>query len=598
MPRVTEIIGAAARYSTKKFASAQSQRSAQATRARQVQAWSYWEDTPEVRFGGTWLGNSLGRARLFAGRRMPDGSVEALPPEHRASELVRSIANGATGQSQMLTEFGPHLFVAGEAWVIIKPTEYGEDWHLASIMEVNAKGKALEVEIDGEPMMVPMEDSDVAEYQDNDMTPVAIRVWQPNPRRHIEADSAIFSSFAILDELRLLNAAVAAIAKSRLTGRGILWVPQGTKFPTKAGGADGEDSWVDTLIDVAEIAYSEPDSAAAAVPIVAELPAAFLGQVQHTTFESDFDEMAIKLREETLRRFAVGVEIPAKYMLGEEGDGNHWSAWALEEGAIRTSVEPKLLVICDAYTTQWLHPALGPDDEPDLVVWYDISDLRVKTNRGETSIQLYDRGEITGDALRRETQFDDADKPDDKQRREAIILGIIKNAPSLAPGLLPLLGITMTAPPAEDTPIMQEPAPVELPVDETNAPPDGEIIGGGALLAAADGLVYRALELAGQRIRSRKGRARRPELQDLEASAIHVAVTVSPTEIDEYHLLESAWDRVESIAEAHGVNPDCLTASLDEYVRELLVAGVVYDRCQLKSALNTPCLGGGSEEAA
>ena len=64
----TEIIGSAARYTRKKFASSIQQRQLDQTKPKQTQAWGYWDDTPEVRFGGTWLGNSLGRARLIAGR--------------------------------------------------------------------------------------------------------------------------------------------------------------------------------------------------------------------------------------------------------------------------------------------------------------------------------------------------------------------------------------------------------------------------------------------------------------------------------------------------------------------------------------------------
>ena len=40
------------------------------------------------------------------------------------------------------------------------------------------------------------------------------------------------SSIDLLEELLLLKSAVKAIARSRLTGRGLLLVPKGTRFPT------------------------------------------------------------------------------------------------------------------------------------------------------------------------------------------------------------------------------------------------------------------------------------------------------------------------------------------------------------------------------
>lgn len=601
--KFSDLVGAAAKYTAKNFGRAK-RASARVDSSWQETAWGYWDDTPEVRFAGTWIGNSMGRARLFAGRRADDGSIIPLLPEHEASILVKSLAGGATGQSQMLTEFGPHLVVAGEAWIVIVPTVHSEKWHLVSVLEAKERSGSLEVEIEGAPIVVPMHDEEVP-LADNDTSPLAIRVWQPHPRRHIEADSPIRSSFTLLDELRLLNAAVAAITKSRLTGRGIVFIPQGTKFPTAPGNEGAEDDLLETLLKVAEIAYTEPDSAAAAVPIFLEVPADFIGQIQKMTFESNFDEMAIKLREETIRRFASGLDTPAEVLLGM-GEVNHWGNWAIEEAAIRVAVEPKLATICDALTSQWLQPALTEPDE-DVVVWYDTSDLRVKLNRGETSIQLYDRGEITGDALRRETQFDDADKPNDTQRREAIITGIIKAAPSLAPTLLPLIGIEM--PPIISVPgeeIIVTPPDVELPVDEEGSPPvdiapQGDIVGNGhGLHDAADGLIWRALERAGQRIRTKQPRTRRPELQDMTAASVHVAVPIAMEEIDSYGLLDDAWDRVPEIATRYSVNADCLAGALDEYCRDLIAAGVAHGFGAMPAVLNSPCLTepGAQEEVA
>jgi len=43
---------------------------------------------------------------------------------------------------------------------------------------------------------------------------------------------SVRSSIDLLEELLLLKSAVKAIARSRLTGRGLLLVPKGTRFPT------------------------------------------------------------------------------------------------------------------------------------------------------------------------------------------------------------------------------------------------------------------------------------------------------------------------------------------------------------------------------
>ncbi|MFH9016317.1 hypothetical protein ACH4C6_33655 [Streptomyces sp. NPDC017943] len=50
------------------------------------------------------------------------------------------------------------------------------------------------------------------------------------------ADSPVLE---LMEELRLLNAAVKAIARSCLTGRGILLVLKGVRFPTRPVCPDG-----------------------------------------------------------------------------------------------------------------------------------------------------------------------------------------------------------------------------------------------------------------------------------------------------------------------------------------------------------------------
>lgn len=152
-------------------------------------------------------------------------------------------------------------------------------------------------------------------------------------------------------------------------------IPKGTRFPTTSTQGDAEDDLIEVLMTVAETAIREPDSAAATVPIILEVPPEMVGKIQRLTFESDFDELAIRLREEAIRRFATGLEIPAEILLGL-GDTNHWGAWALTSEAIRLGIEPKLATVSHALTTQWLRPMLeaeGVQDWHRYMVWYDSS---------------------------------------------------------------------------------------------------------------------------------------------------------------------------------------------------------------------------------
>jgi hypothetical protein len=583
-PRRGELTASAARYTARRL------RTKPVDGSWQERAWLFYDETPEVRFAARWYSNAMSRARLIAGRRDEDGNVVPLPPEHRASQLVAEIAGGPNGQSQLLRSFGPHLTVAGEGWIIVRPkrdsagNEAGADWRVVSTQEVKQQGTKLVAEIDGEEVIVPGAEDDTAPLDAEN--PVAIRVWESHPRRHMEADSSVRSSLGLLEELKLLNAAVAAIARSRLTGRGIVLVPQGTKFPTTPGQENEEDDLIEVLMTVAETAYKEPDSAAATVPIILEVPADQIPNIKRLTFESDFDSLAIKLREEAITRFANGLEVPAEILLGQ-GDVNHWGQWALKDEAITLGVEPKLGTVADALTTQYLQPLLEDERVPDALeclVWYDTAPLRVRTNRAETALKVHEAGAISDAALRRETGFTEDDAPTDEERT--------RRRPEQ---------------PGEDP---------ELPVDESNAEPEqptGDPAEQGpdvdlaasvmhlaevqalryqTVLAAVDGVIYNAMCMVGEKIRVKPAcpRAERGRSRQIPPGELHTVFPVSDEQVDQWHLLVGVWDRIPEMAQRYGFEAECLIDTLDTYARGLIAARMKHSFEETARLLRNSCL--------
>jgi hypothetical protein len=126
----------------------------------QERAWLFYDETPEVRFAARWYSNAMSRARLIAGRRDEEVNVAPLPSTHRASELVAEIAGGPNGQAQLLKNFGPHLVVSGEGWIVVRPktdahgNEIGADWRVLSTQEVKLQGTKLVAEIDGDEVTI------------------------------------------------------------------------------------------------------------------------------------------------------------------------------------------------------------------------------------------------------------------------------------------------------------------------------------------------------------------------------------------------------------------------------------------------------------
>ncbi|MBL0777336.1 hypothetical protein G6541_08245 [Streptomyces albidoflavus] len=535
--------------------------------ADQTRAWDFYR-TPEVRSFANWISNAMAGVRLYAGRRGEGGAIEPAPHDHPAARIVAEIAGGPDGQAQLLREYGRHLAVAGEAYTVVQPRDDGTAaWHVLSVSEISSKGSGLEAEIDGKRVPIPAADDEQTAPED---APVAIRVWDPHPQKHTAADSPVIAALDVLEELRLLGAAVRAVTLSRLTGRGVLVVPTGTKFPGTPTQGGAEDDLIDIFMEVAETAIREPSSAAATVPIVLEVPAEMVGSIQRLTFESNFDELAIKLREECIRRFATAADIPAEFLLGL-GDTNHWSAWALTSEAIQLGIEPRAGVLALAYTERWLRPLLEAEGVEDAGAWLvavDTSPLRVRANRAQTALEVFDRGGISFRALRRETGFDESDAPDAEETERR----------------------TPQTDPADD-----RPGPADLPVDESESEPDtlpASAAPSTAVLEAADALIWAALASAGEKLRKTPAcpRSERARAREIEPAALHTALRVEAVQVEQWGLLEGAWPRLPDVAARHGLDPDCLTDTLDTYCRELIAAGIPHAYDLTPGALRASCL--------
>lgn len=553
MGAIERITAAATRIITRKSGGASS------AKGLQTIAWELYETVPEVGTYADWIANAMSGARLFAGTRQPDGTVEPLPDNSRAAQLVQAIAGGLDGQSELLSDAGVNLAVAGEAWIVIVPDPDADDfsgdrWHVLSTDEVKPQRGKIKAMVYGEEIEIPEFDPDAPQEAD---APIAIRVWKSSPRKRWDATSPVIRSIVVLEELRLLNAAVAAVARSRITGRGVLLIPAGTRFPVSPGQDQAEDSLLDTFIEVASTAIREPESAAGTVPIVLEVPGDLIQGVKWLQFTSDFDSLALELRNEAIRRFATGADVPAEVLLGL-GDSNHWSAWALTAEALKMGAEPRLGLLCHALTDEWLRPLLEAENDPgadETLIWYDTSALRSSSNKGASALEAFKQGLISDEAARRELGFTEADAPGGEQ-------------PAVEPA----------APAREES----------LPVDETQTTPGTEpgqdtVVAASATLApaltaAVDGVVWAALTVAGQKITLVSAlcpRSERLTARTLVASAsVHTRYPVGRLEgVDAWHLLDDAWIRVPDIADRYGVDGEALAAALHDYATTLLVSG-------------------------
>jgi hypothetical protein len=590
----------------------------------QTAAWDYYDIVGELRFAVTWISNAMSRVNLVAAMPPLGPGDEPTPidfddprtteAQRRAYEIVQGMAGGAAGQSAIMAAFGTQLSVAGIGWLVIEPSlddptsDRFVTWEVYSSDEVRSAVNDDTIEIR------------ISEREWRPVHPnaIVIKCWRRHPRRTWEPDAPTHGVLGVLREIDLLQKHIHASAQSRLAGAGLLAIPAEAVFPPGQGPQSSienidpddqnitppEDTFVETLVDSMTTPISDRGSAAAVVPLVVKIPGEYVDKIRHISFATPFDAKVLELLESSIRRLALGMDIPPEILTGTSGM-NHWGAWQVQEESITLHIEPLSEVVTHALTVGFLRPALEAEgfDASDLMVWYDTTDLRTRPDRSSGAVQAYDRAELSGTALLRELGLSVDDAPDDDERRQRILLNAMSSLPSAAPVILAELGL-LDATKSDTIPVQARvPATVEEVVDEsaspTQGPPDtapssGEpipdptaSITDQALVAACDVLVYRALEKAGSRLRSAAGKNVQGGAASIPcADPTRLHCEIEPTMYaDLGALLDGAWSLAPAIAERCGTSPDALIETLDAYTRALLASGQPHDYDRLSDAL-------------
>jgi hypothetical protein len=147
--------------------------------------------------------------------------------------------------------------------------------------------------------------------------------------------------------------------------------------------------------------------------------------------------------------------------LGSE-QSNSWSAWQTDESTLRVHLIPLLQLISSSLTDGWLRPALEAlplsqaqqDEIKDIVIHYDVSNLKIHQDVSGDAQALYDRLEIDSTALRINTGYGADSAPDDKEIARQILLKLVLSGdPQLVPyaiqGLRDNFGVDLLPPPPE-----------------------------------------------------------------------------------------------------------------------------------------------------
>lgn len=540
--------------------------------AWQNELWDYYDIVPEFHYACTWVGNLLSRAKLL----VKENGKETRNQE--ALDALASLFGGSEGQAEMLRLLGVNFTVAGEGYIVGEPGKNDKDeWTVIASTEVSSYSSD-EIKIENE----------VAKPGT-----LAIRLWRSHPRESRDSDPPSRAVMPTLGQIVRLTQVINAQADSRLTGAGILWVPQEIDLPpipvaSNDGDTvqqiDGPAGLNRRLVDIAKKSIDNRDSAAAQVPFVVGAPGEYLEKIQHTEFWSGFDENAQSLRDECVRRIAVGMEMPPEVLTGT-GEMNHWGAWQIEEAAIKAHTEPLLDVILSSLTTGYLHPYLqdeGVENWEDFSFEADTTALRLRPNRSKEALELWDRGALSTERLLVETGFDATDVMSDDEkitwRLNRIADG--SSTPEQVAAVLEMLGIpgipggddeelreARPAPSLQEHPNRSTPDAGESESDDavaqrgvTASAASGFVVDG--VLMGSEQAVLRALERAGNRLKNSIGRGVGGDACDLYLSVPQMSMGECEG------LLEDAWTRLDRTE--WGVDRDRLRDALHSYSLMLL----------------------------
>ena len=587
-------------------------------------AWNYYHTIGEYRYVCDWIGTGLSKAKLFATLLGPDGpKKETTGP---AKEYVDRLFGNADMQAEMQRLLGIHWTVTGDAYIIahanIDPFGDGEDqWYVVAPHKLTKPVTESDYySINGKQIKVPNKQV------------VCIRLWRPDPEDGEKAISPTQAVLSDLGEIARLTDHIAAQIDSRLAGAGILLMPNEITFPAPPVADGAKIKQANTAVDLMQLinqamaqSIRNRSDASAMVPIVITAPGEAIQYVKHLKFWSELDEKALEMRTQAIRRLALGMDVPPEVLQGTS-DSNHWSAWQADESAIKAHIEPLLKIITSSLAKGYLRPLLMagaknlniapvPQDQLRLYsIGADTSELRLRPNRSKEAFELYDRGELNGAALLRETGFDpDGDSMNDESRKMWLLMKIAQGSPTpeLVDAALRELKIDLkVAAPAGDPANEARPSPsledhprTDIPDPERSdrrkeardtgnvpsADPSrrrSELPADKAKLAAITAVgceqaIFRALERAGNRMRNKLG----GKLPGVSAGETYMTFGTQAGDLDFY--LDDAWGENVNVLAAHaGVSKETLKDALDGYCRILLTTQQPHSFTRLENHLS------------
>lgn len=585
----------------------------------QTESWRLYDIVPEHRFLANRIGDSISQARLYVTEVDDRGEPTGETQNEEIARLAAIPMGTGSERDGSMRLAGVDLAAAGECWIVGEgaarnPEQAEGSWFVVTGSAFKREGNLLKVrrpKTKGGKYLTLADGVDILQ-----------RCWREHPNDTDQADSYARSAIVPLREIELLTKREFAELDSRLTGAGIMFLPEGLDFPRDANDPPGIAGFMAYVQRAAAASMRDQTTANAMVPIMATVPdGTDLAALKDglINFWSPLSAEIGDMKDKAIQRLANSAEIPSEVLTGI-GDANHWTAWLISDEGIRW-IQGYLGLVADALTRGFLRLALAsmgiPEDEVKRYAFaFDTSGLAAKPNRLEDALRLRDLFLLSDEETVKAGAFDVEQMPSVEERARQLLLKVVQTQPDLMldPVIQQALGLPAITqiglPPTADQNTDGEPGNTPDQGEIEQGPPNGgepeepEESASARTLAALDRrlalvaaappsretvfnaacklIVYRALELAGGRLTTPQ--ERRGRWADVPRHELHH--WVGPITADKAaSVTTEAWKYVPITAADLGVDADRLAYVLQTYVTELLTRGLRHHDDMLFAAL-------------
>ena len=407
--------------------------------------WKWFNRLGEIHFALSRSAHIAGYGHLHAVHLGPDGVPDQELTAGPAADVVAGLLDPYGGVRGLLERFYLQRKVCGDSYLIRSVEGGAFNGHMfispSELIPKNSDtGDLQSVQWKSLPIN-PTGASDKILHNISS-TNFLGRVWKSHPQWRDLPDTPLMALDTECELLHKSTQVLKAKMMNRLTMAGILYIA--SEIQAVANGdlkTASPDKILDTIIQIMQTNFAEPDSGAAVTPILMRGPAEFVDAVKFITEDKAVYEEDLRIRQELIERILFGLDLSKPSATGESN--NRFTAWAASDDERRIAVQPDLEDACWAFNKLVMWPQLrkagfpaDPNDRRNYVVVSTLERADIRANRSEDVRQGWDRILISDDAGRREIGFRPTDAP--KTDEMVRILGRQMKNPFFATWGLPI----------------------------------------------------------------------------------------------------------------------------------------------------------------